>query len=63
MRVFAETDGLFLRNAGRRIKDRMLVFINPDVASLPQHDHLFGGDGCIFGAHHPLVGMIICFVY
>jgi hypothetical protein len=24
----------------------MMVFINPAVASLPQHKHLFGGHGC-----------------
>jgi 2-polyprenyl-3-methyl-5-hydroxy-6-metoxy-1,4-benzoquinol methylase len=33
---------------GLRIVNRMMVFINPRVASLPQHDHLFSGDGCIF---------------
>jgi hypothetical protein len=33
---------------GLRIVNRMMVFINPAVASLPRHDHLFGGDGCIF---------------
>lgn len=24
----------------------MIAFINPSVASLPQHRHLFGGNGC-----------------
>ena len=24
----------------------LLVFINPTVASLPRHSHLFGGHGC-----------------
>ncbi len=27
----------------------MLVFINPAVARLPQHAHLFGGHGCVWG--------------
>jgi hypothetical protein len=33
---------------GLRIVNRMMVFINPAIASLPQHDHLFAGNGCIF---------------
>ena len=24
----------------------MMAFLNPSVASLPQHQHLFGGNGC-----------------
>ena len=27
----------------------MLVFINPSVAKLPEHAHLFGGHGCVWG--------------
>lgn len=30
----------------QHIWTRMLVFINPTVASLPEHHHIFGGDGC-----------------
>ncbi len=37
-----------VRGSGMRIAGRMMVFINPSVASLPEHDHLFAGDGCIF---------------
>jgi hypothetical protein len=34
---------------GLRIINRMMVFINPSVASLPQHKHLlFGRHGCLF---------------
>jgi SAM-dependent methyltransferase len=33
---------------GLRVVKRMMVFINPAVASLPQHAHLFAGDGCIY---------------
>lgn len=33
------TDGVLLQ-----------VFINPSVASLPEHAHLFGGHGCYKGA-------------
>jgi 2-polyprenyl-3-methyl-5-hydroxy-6-metoxy-1,4-benzoquinol methylase len=31
---------------GGHIRARLMVFINPAVASLPQHAHLFGGHGC-----------------
>jgi SAM-dependent methyltransferase len=34
---------------GQHICHTMRVYINPAVASLPQHDHLFGGHGCIWG--------------
>jgi hypothetical protein len=34
--------------SGLRIINRMMVFVNPRVASQPQHDHLFSGDGCAF---------------
>lgn len=37
-----------VRNSGGRIIRRMLVFINPKVASRPEHLHLFSSDGCIF---------------
>jgi hypothetical protein len=30
----------------QHLKIRLLVFINPRVASLPQHQHLIGGNGC-----------------
>ena len=36
-------------NLGRRLTG-MLIFVNPSVASLPQHHHLFGGNGCFKGA-------------
>lgn len=32
----------------------MMVFINPAVASLPQHQHLFGGHGCYANKVKPL---------
>ena len=35
----SETDAQHLRY-------RLLVFINPRVAALPKHHHLFGGHGC-----------------
>jgi hypothetical protein len=31
---------------GQHIRHGMMVFINPSVASRPEHDHLFAGDGC-----------------
>jgi len=31
---------------GQYIEHNMMVFINPVVASLPDHDHLFAGEGC-----------------
>jgi hypothetical protein len=34
---------------GQHIRISMMVFVNPLVASLPQHDHLFAGDGCYKG--------------
>ena len=34
---------------GRRLAN-MHIFVNPSVASLPQHRHLFGGNGCYKGA-------------
>jgi 2-polyprenyl-3-methyl-5-hydroxy-6-metoxy-1,4-benzoquinol methylase len=37
-----------VRNSGGRIIRRMQVFMNPVVASLPEHAHLFSGDGCLF---------------
>lgn len=36
------------RGSGLRIVKRMMVFINPAVASLFEHEHLFSGDGCLF---------------
>jgi hypothetical protein len=34
---------------GQHIRLNLLVFINPKVASLPEHAHLFGGNGCYAG--------------
>ena len=34
------------RHDAQHIWTRMLVFINPIVAALPRHHHLFGGNGC-----------------
>ena len=31
---------------GQHLTHGLMVFINPEVASLPEHDHLFSGDGC-----------------
>ena len=31
----------------------LLVFVNPPVASLPEHQHLIGGDGCFVDYHKP----------
>ena len=30
----------------QHLTTRLMVFINPRVASLPKHHHLFGGNGC-----------------
>jgi len=30
----------------QHLRYRLMVFINPKVAALPQHHHLFGGHGC-----------------
>ena len=40
-------ENIKLRNFyAQALRHGLLVFINPSVASLPQHDHLFGGHGC-----------------
>jgi len=36
------------------IVDRMMVFINPKVASMPEYDHLMSGHGCIWGDNRGL---------
>jgi len=35
--------------SAQHLQHRALVFLNPRVASLPQHDHLFHEDGCAVG--------------
>jgi len=42
------------------LKARLLVFINPSVAALPEHDHLFGGHGCFGGENDNRDGGIPC---
>lgn len=37
-------------NDGQILRHGIKVFINPSVASLPKHKHLFGGHGCFDGA-------------
>lgn len=46
--------------AGQHIFYNMLVFINPKVASLPQHKHLFGGHGCFSGVYGNRNGGVGC---
>jgi hypothetical protein len=41
---------------GQHIRTRLMVFINPSVASLPQHRHLFGGHGCFRGVWDSIDG-------
>lgn len=36
----------FYDEIGEHIHFTMRVYINPTIASLPKHDHLFSGDGC-----------------
>ena len=38
----------------------MHIFVNPSVASLPQHHHLFGGNGCFKGALNLADGGVPC---
>jgi len=37
------------KSYGMRIARSLQVYINPQIAALPQHAHLFAGDGCIYG--------------
>ena len=41
-----QTEGM---TNGQLLRHGMHVFINPSVASLPKHAHLFGGNGCYNG--------------
>jgi hypothetical protein len=44
--------------SGQHIYASMLVFINPGVAGLAEHSHLFAGYGCFNGErYHRKVGM------
>jgi SAM-dependent methyltransferase len=49
MSVNLRREGEHPELAGKRICRGMRVYINPPVAALPQHDHIFGGHGCIWG--------------
>jgi len=50
VRRFAKADNHLLKNfTAQHIMLTMMVFINRDVAQLPEHDYLFGGDGCLWG--------------
>lgn len=44
---------------GRNLGD-IMIFMNPSVASLPQHHHLFGGNGCYNGVINNADGGIPC---
>jgi SAM-dependent methyltransferase len=53
--ALGDKDGAYLLPAGDKPQPRhvvmsMKVFINPAVASLPAHAHLFAEDGCLGGA-------------
>jgi hypothetical protein len=37
---------------GQYIFISMEVYVNPAIASLPEHEHLFAGDGCYKGPHY-----------
>lgn len=37
------------KSMGQHIIHSMMVFINPKVASLPEHQHVIGGNGCYGG--------------
>jgi len=49
VRSVCTTGDHFENTNAQLLKARLLVFINPAVASLEQHDHLFGGHGCFSG--------------
>lgn len=36
----------WIDSVGMHILFNMLVFINPMVSSLPEHEHLYAGEGC-----------------
>jgi len=45
-----KAEASFNQGYAHHISGTMMVFINPEVAGLPQHAHLFGGHGCYNGA-------------
>ena len=45
---------------GLLLSHRLLVFINPSVASLPKHKHIIGGHGCFKGVLDNKDGGIAC---
>lgn len=45
---------------GQYIEHQMMVFINPIVASLPQHDHIFSGEGCHTSVYNNADGGVPC---
>lgn len=45
---------------GQYIFTSMEVYLNPAVASLPEHDHLFAGDGCYKEHYSNIDGGAIC---
>ena len=49
-----------LNAIGQHIQRNMMVFINPLVASLDAHKHLFAGNGCYAGSNHNEDGGIPC---
>jgi hypothetical protein len=57
VRIFAEAGNVNSTNTGYKLQRRLMVFINPAVAALRKHDHLFGGNGCIYGGFNPVDGV------
>ena len=49
-----------LNAIGQHIQRNMMVFINPLVASLPRHKHLFSGNGCYSGNNNNEDGGVAC---
>lgn len=48
------------KSAAEHIIHTMMVFINPLVASKPQHKHLFSGQGCFSGKNENKYGGLPC---
>jgi hypothetical protein len=58
--TYQERNPGVLNAIGQHIQRNMMVFINPLVASLPKHQHIFNGNGCYSGANHNEDGGIPC---
>jgi hypothetical protein len=58
--IIRTTASIGRKNESQHIAHRMLVFINPVVASLPQHSHVIGGYGCHINANGNWDGGVQC---